>query len=62
VKGPALLAYYLGKHTLMGAITGPRYTFTVMKHQARHGLADVSCYWGVRDRLETLELLTGGGV
>eukprot|EP00882_Tetradesmus_deserticola_P026978 GHRQ01029803.1.p3 GENE.GHRQ01029803.1~~GHRQ01029803.1.p3 ORF type:complete len:111 (+),score=54.92 GHRQ01029803.1:571-903(+) len=42
VKGPALLTYYLARHMLAGAITGPRYTFTVMKHQARHGLTELA--------------------
>jgi hypothetical protein len=36
------MTYYMARHMLQAAITGPRYTFTIMKHQARYGLADVS--------------------
>ncbi|WIA13205.1 hypothetical protein OEZ85_006797 [Tetradesmus obliquus] len=42
VKGPALLTYYTARGMLLGAISGPRYTFTIMKHQARHGLAELA--------------------
>ncbi|KAF6253894.1 hypothetical protein COO60DRAFT_373549 [Scenedesmus sp. NREL 46B-D3] len=41
VKGVALLSYYMARHMLVGAVAGPRYTFTIMKHQARHGLTEL---------------------
>lgn len=44
MKGPALLTYYTARGMLLGAISGPRYTFTIMKHQARHGLAEVGAF------------------
>lgn len=43
VRGVPFLMYYLGKHSLMGALGwGPRYTVTVMKHQADNGLKQLA--------------------
>lgn len=41
-KGIPLLMYYTGLHSLLGAVSGPKYTVTFMKHQAKYGLQDVS--------------------
>jgi NADPH:quinone reductase-like Zn-dependent oxidoreductase len=43
LRGVPALMYYMGKHSLMGALGwGPRYTVTVMNHQADRGLKQLS--------------------
>lgn len=43
LRGPALMMFYLAKHSAMGALgLGPSYALTVMRHQADRGLAQVA--------------------
>eukprot|EP00775_Hariotina_reticulata_P013537 gene13537-13663_t len=58
-KGIPALMYYLGKHSLQGLMGwGPRYTVTVMKHQACYGLQQVRVPAAGARRWRKLSLLS----